>query len=79
MGNADDRSWFTQSCANELQGDLHSARMGLSATLCRGLNQYMGRGLETGDVTTVREFLDILDRIYALENALSPNWRTEGR
>jgi len=73
------RSWFTAACVRELQGDLRSARMGIGATLCRGLGRAAGQGLDVGDVATVREVLDVIDRIYALENALSPNWRNEGR
>jgi hypothetical protein len=73
-------SWFTQACVrSDLQADLRCVRMNLGAILCRGLGRAAGQGLETGDVATVREWLDVIDRIYALENAISPNWRTEGR
>lgn len=75
---AEDHSWFTGSLVRENQSALRNVRMNFSAVICYALGQGSnGRGLEVGDVATLREALDILDRIYALENALSPDWRTK--
>lgn len=70
-----DLAWFTGALVRD-PGWLRSARMSIGAGLCHTLGQFAGRGLEGGDVATLREVLDVLDRLYALENALSPDWRT---